>query len=275
MRSGRDVYTQENSLIQASKEEGGLAITHLLFNKPLNSLAVVSADHNIILHSLKDFTCEKQLVGYSDEILDMVHVGPDGNHLAVATNSCDIKLYDLATMNCQLLKGHTDLVLSLCVSPANKCLMVSSAKDNSVRVWLMCPVTLKMVSIASGERHTASVGSVALSQTSASFFVSVSQDQCLKVWNLPDKMAAGDAAVSLEAGHTVLAHQRDINCVVVSPNDKIIATGSQDKTAKLWSADKLQMIGVLRGHRRGVWCVRFSPIDQVRIMRRSYSINIP
>jgi WD40 repeat protein len=32
---------------------------------------------------------------------------------------------------------------------------------------------------------------------------------------------------------------------------------------QLWSVQGLALLGVLRGHRRGVWCVRFSPVDQV------------
>lgn len=59
---------------------------------------------------------------------------------------------------------------------------------------------------------------------------------------------------------------QDINSVAVSPNDKLLATGSQDRTAKLWSlaggAD-LGLLGVFRGHRRGIWTVCFSPVDQV------------
>lgn len=59
---------------------------------------------------------------------------------------------------------------------------------------------------------------------------------------------------------------QDINGVAVSPNDKLLASGSQDRTAKLWSlaggAD-LSLLGVFRGHRRGVWAVCFSPVDQV------------
>lgn len=38
---------------------------------------------------------------------------------------------------------------------------------------------------------------------------------------------------------------------------------SQDKTAKLWSSATLALVGVFRGHRRGIWCVRFSPVDQI------------
>lgn len=54
--------------------------------------------------------------------------------------------------------------------------------------------------------------------------------------------------------------------MAVSPNDKLLASGSQDRTAKLWSleaAGRVGMLGVFRGHRRGVWAVCFSPIDQV------------
>lgn len=72
------------------------------------------------------------MVGYSDEILDVAYVGKKDSHLAVATNSADIKLYDLETMNCQLLCGHTDIVLALATSRADKNLLLSSDKVLSV-----------------------------------------------------------------------------------------------------------------------------------------------
>lgn len=51
--------------------------------------------------------------------------------------------------------------------------------------------------------------------------------------------------------------------MAVSPNDKLLASGSQDRTAKLWSLTDMSLLGVFRGHRRGIWCVQFSPVDQV------------
>lgn len=51
--------------------------------------------------------------------------------------------------------------------------------------------------------------------------------------------------------------------MAVSPNDKLVATGSQDKTAKLWNTENCVLLGVFSGHKRGIWCVQFSPVDQV------------
>lgn len=51
--------------------------------------------------------------------------------------------------------------------------------------------------------------------------------------------------------------------MAVSPNDKLLATGSQDRTAKLWALPQCQLLGVFSGHRRGLWNVQFSPMDQV------------
>ncbi|XP_015175993.1 PREDICTED: transducin beta-like protein 3 isoform X2 [Polistes dominula] len=257
----KQIYTQESSLITASKENG-LSITHLLYNEAINNFAVVSADHNIIIYSMETFGCIKQIAGYLDSVLDITYVGEQDSHIAVASNSSDIKLYELNSMNCQLLCGHTDIVLSLATTLANRQLLISTSKDNSIRVWFLDKETKIMACIASAVKHTAAVGCVCISQLSAKFFVSASQDSCLKFWSLPENLS-NSYQINIESTYTVSAHTKDINSVAVSLNDEFIATGSQDKTAKLWSANNLQLIGTFNGHRKGVWCVRFSPIDKV------------
>ncbi|XP_036144241.1 transducin beta-like protein 3 isoform X3 [Monomorium pharaonis] len=263
MKTGKQIYAQDDSLVPPAKEEEGLSITHLFYNSVHNIFAVASADHNIIVYSLELFECKKQLVGYSDEILDVAYLGDNDSHIALSTNSCDIKLYEIASMNCQLLCGHIDSVLALATTPANVNLLISSAKDNSVRVWLLNKETARMSCIGHAVRHTASISSVAISQTSSKFFTTVAQDSCLKLWELPKNFELHGQVLALNTSHTILAHQKEVNCVTISPNDKLIATASQDKTAKLWSAENLQLLGIFYGHRRGVWCVRFSPVDQV------------
>lgn len=62
--SAKEMYVQTNSLISKAKEEGGLAVSKLLWNSNLNSLVVVSADHNIILHKVDTFDCSKQVYNF-------------------------------------------------------------------------------------------------------------------------------------------------------------------------------------------------------------------
>lgn len=257
--ASRVIFEQNNSLLSKANEEGGLSIMKILLEPSKKKIGIVSVNHNIIIHILKSFECLRQFVGFSDEILDITYFGNNDTHLAVATNSNDINIYEISTMNCQILKGHTDMVLSVTTSKSNKNLLASSSKDNSIRLWLLIENKVNCVGV--GLRHTGSVNSIAFSQNKLSFLTSVSHDTCIKIWQLPNKFSD---KMNLQCTSTQIAHQKDINCVTVAPNDKIIATASQDKTAKLWT-DSLNLIGTLRGHKRGIWCVRFSTVDQIVI----------
>ena len=69
---------------------------------------------------------------------------------------------------------------------------------------------------------------------------SVGADKLLKVWDIApfvDTPASAAATPSppaaLRVTAAVVAHDKDINTVAVAPNDSLIATGSQDKTAKV------------------------------------------
>ncbi|XP_059469900.1 transducin beta-like protein 3 [Neocloeon triangulifer] len=256
VEKAKEIFVQSNSQISPSTEPGGLAVTTLMLHD--NVLAMVGVDHTIALHTLSDFECQRLLIGYCDEILDIVYCGKGDTCLAVASNSPDIKLYRLKDMHCLLLKGHTDLVLALSASPSQPNLLASSAKDNTVKLWLIDEEVGKVACVASGERHTGSIGAVVFSQTSAEWLYSGAQDNCIKAW----KIKENEKEYSLTPVHSAIAHDKEINGLCVSPNDKFVASASQDKTAKLWNAD-LTLIGALRGHKRGVWCARFSSADQV------------
>ena len=69
----------------------------------------------------------------------------------------------------------------------------------------------------------------------------------------------------LAASATALAHDKDINTIAVAPNDRLVATGSADRTIKVWSLPTLAPVAVLRGHKRGIWALAFSPVDKVLV----------
>uniref|UniRef100_A0A3Q3W174 U3 small nucleolar RNA-associated protein 13 C-terminal domain-containing protein n=1 Tax=Mola mola TaxID=94237 RepID=A0A3Q3W174_MOLML len=270
--TARCVYTQtlttasENEVEEEEKDADSRSLMYLLHLPASSRLATVTAEHNILLYQLPDLTTQQQFVGYSDEVLDVKFLGKDDSHIVVATNSSQLKVFDLLTNSCQILYGHTDTVFSLDVFKKGF-LFASCAKDRSVCVWQMDSGSGQVCCVARGSGHSNAVGSITCSKMKASFIVSGSQDCTVKVWDLPaDVTATGLGVHQLTARTTEKAHEKDVNSVAVSPNDKLLASGSQDRTAKLWSLageGNLGLLGVFRGHRRGVWTVCFSPVDQV------------
>uniref|UniRef100_UPI0037E84536 transducin beta-like protein 3 n=1 Tax=Semicossyphus pulcher TaxID=241346 RepID=UPI0037E84536 len=271
--TARCVYTQTlTSTVSAEEEEeekdddDPRSLTYLLHLPDSSRLATVTAEHNIVLYQLPALTTQQQFVGYSDEVLDVKFLGKEDSHIVVATNSCQLKVFELLTNSCQILYGHTDTVLSLDVFKKGS-LFASCAKDKSVRVWQMDSDSGQVTCVAHGSSHANAVGTISCSRIKASFIVSGSQDCTVKVWDLPADLSTSGAEIhQLTARVTEKAHDKDVNSVAVSPNDKLLASGSQDRTAKLWSLAEegtVGLLGVFKGHRRGVWAVCFSPVDQV------------
>ena len=68
----------------------------------------------------------------------------------------------------------------------------------------------------------------------------------LQVWDVSgvaaslDSSASSEAPAQLQSTAVVAAHDKDINALAVSPNDALICTASQDRTAKVTSSRKGQ-----------------------------------
>ncbi len=245
---------------------------------------LASAAHLLTVLSIKgsskappSLTVKHCLPGFNDQCLAVAAVpavGGDmqgvqhggalqsGHAAALATNSELLQVTDTRSNATWFLSGHTDVVLSLAVSADGK-YIVSGSKDNTVRLW--CTRTLRC--LQTGEGHAESVGAVCLPTKPSSvsgaplhapsWIVSGAKDLTLKVWS------AAASGTSLSGKATVKAHTKDINGIACAPNDKLVATASQDKSIKLWQVPSLQQVGTLTGHKRGVWACAFSPTEQV------------
>lgn len=181
------------------------------------------------------------------------------------------------------LQGHRGIILSIDAitntnaidkGDAADSYLATSSRDKTARVWRRNRTSGKWACMAIAEGHTDAVGAVALSPKTAAgqfFIVTGAADRTIKLWNLDaarkkvNKRAAsgGEAhSVSLSAAWTLLAHEKDVNAIAISPDAQCIATGSQDRSLKIWSVKgSLQTTCV--GHRRGIWSVSFSTVDRV------------
>ena len=68
---------------------------------------------------------------------------------------------------------------------------------------------------------------------SSSFLVSGSRDLTIKLWSLPQTGLSHQTVLPLQSKLTQKAHDKEIQSLAVSPNDKLIASGSRDKKAKV------------------------------------------
>ena len=236
----------------------------------------------------------RQIVGYNDDIIDVQFIPPsvENSHtvastdIVVATNSSDIRIVNLKTFNCELVSGHTDIVLAVTVSSDGH-YIASVSKDRTVNVFRIGDGTESTKRIGCGKGHTESVGAVAFGNSpihsgTPPILLTGSLDKTIKAWDMRSMLMSLEddeeeieddsnesVVYALRVRTSSLAHDMDINCMAVSPNDKMAATASQDKTIKLWSMETLRdneeikLLSVLRGHKRGVWDLAFSPVDRM------------
>ncbi|KAF1332149.1 U3 small nucleolar rna-associated protein, partial [Globisporangium splendens] len=266
-----------NTVFTQKPESDSLKYTGLLLNASRKELMAISADQNFLVFN-EHLARTTQIIGFNDDILNLKYIsnadGTPSKQIAVATNSDQIRLINRETLSCELLSGHTDIVMALAVSPDGKWL-VSASKDRTARLWDV--KQRKLLATCTG--HTEALGAIAISQKlphfnmGTAFFVTGSSDKTLKMWSLKPLAGAYNDRKSVEVTTlttlgAVKAHEKDVNAIAVSPNDRFIASASQDKLIKVWHAQSgngasvLTLAGTCRGHKRGVWAVEFSPVDQ-------------
>ncbi|CAD5213164.1 unnamed protein product [Bursaphelenchus okinawaensis] len=251
------------------------ALESITYVKKTNQILMASEDQNLLFFDLETKKLVKTLSGYNDEILDVKYVSKDTNVVAVATNSPQLRLYDLNDFNCTLVEGHSDTIMSVDAPSWDSNMVASASKDNTLIIWTVRSKSEALEQkkpraekIATATGHTNSVTGVKFSsQRNAAFCVTISNDSTLKLWSLkPIFKKKKELVTKLTADSTIVAHQSDVTAVDVSQNDLLCATSSIDKTVKLWHIDKdtmqLGSAGTLSGHRRGVWDVKFAKTTQ-------------
>lgn len=281
--------------VTEDQEEGSEVdgIVDILHFPNLSFLLTVHADQTLVLRSIEPLAEVKssqqipalpivqRISGTHDEVIDLAYVGRDRNLLALATNLEDIRLISLETRGTKtsspyfgadvaLLKGHDDIIITIDTDWSGHWL-ATGAKDNTARLWRLDPENNSYECFATFTGHAESIGAVALPNAvppvgskehqrpldfPPKFMITGSQDKTVKRWDISP--AAGKAP---RAAYTRKAHDKDINAIETSfSSPALFASASQDRTVKIWDVETGEAIGVLRGHKRGVWTVAFSPI---------------
>ena len=289
--SGNELTKKQKA---GSEDEGIINILHTASSE---SLLCVHGNQSLQFHSTKSLTTPLQgasvdplpliqrISGTHDEVIDLVYAGADKSLLALATNEEYVKLVSVKNdrrgatndsffgADAGLLRGHEDIVICLDVDWSG-CWLVTGAKDNTARLWQIDHSIGSYSTVATFTGHAQSIGAVKVpSQVppddsaaftdplkhAPKFLVTGSQDKTVKVWEITSR--EGRVQEASGALYTRKAHEKDINALDVNHNSTIFASASQDRTVKIWSVLDGKTHGVLRGHKRGVWSVKFASKD--------------
>ncbi|EGO28379.1 hypothetical protein SERLADRAFT_445851 [Serpula lacrymans var. lacrymans S7.9] len=299
-KNGNLLFSLDKGDRQTEDQEEQRQIVDAFYVPATSTIVSVHADQNILFHSLISRRLVRQFVGFNDEIVDAAFLTPTPSvestpvdtHIAFATNSSLIRVYSTSGLDARLISGHSESVLCLDRGAGGR-VLVSGSKDRSARIWAVPWSGQENPSDKDGqwrclalcEGHTESVGAVAMSRSEGGestlrFMFTGSQDRTIKMWDLSvvsithDINSAADDMIKCMSLATYKAHEKDINSLDVSPNDKLLASGSQDRTAKLYEVEylsngktsprgEIKLLGTFKGHKRGVWNVRFGKTERV------------
>jgi WD40 repeat protein/transcriptional regulator with XRE-family HTH domain len=202
--------------------------------------------------------CLKTYSGHQNWVMS-VAVSRDGQSLISGSGDQTIKLWDTKTGQClKTFIGHDQAVWSVALSNGGKTL-VSSSSDQTVKLWDV--ETGQCLKTLAG--HTNRVYSVAWSPNGQTI-ASGSFDASVRLWDVE----------SGQCSKTLSGHTKQVYAIAWSPippltplnkggEGGIVASGSGDRTIRLWDVRTGQCLRTLLGHENWVYAVAWSPDGQI------------
>uniref|UniRef100_A0A6M2DDV9 Lissencephaly-1 homolog n=1 Tax=Xenopsylla cheopis TaxID=163159 RepID=A0A6M2DDV9_XENCH len=239
-------------------------ITKVIFHPVFSVMVSSSEDATLKVWDFETGEHERTLKGHTDSVQDM-SFDQNGKMLASCSADMSIKLWDFQqTYECvKTLHGHDHNVSSVAFVPAGD-YVISASRDKTIKMWEVA--TGYCVKTYVGHREWVRMVRVSVDSL---LFASCSNDQTVRIWMTNSK----------ECKAELREHDHVVECIAWAPesassaineaagadNKKgahqgpFLASGSRDKTIRMWDVGSGQSLFTLMGHDNWVRGIAFHP----------------
>ena len=242
-----------------------------------NEQNLIKLKINILEDNISNANIEGIYPFYCQEILSLKWLDESCKNFVFSSNDNLLKTYDIEHNINKLYEGHTDFIMSILVKND---FVITSSKDNTIRIWKINNfiknennyLSLKCICLLKGHSETVNCSDIYLKKN---YLISGCKDGSIKLWNIQklkelkednDENEKMDLISINESLSSKVVHDDEINAIKFSPNGKIFASGSYDKTIKIFEISKnndFNLIHTLSGHKKGVTDISFSPYAKI------------
>ncbi|KDQ61138.1 hypothetical protein JAAARDRAFT_32141 [Jaapia argillacea MUCL 33604] len=240
-------------------------ITSVAFHPTYSLLASASEDATVKIWDWETGEFERTLKGHTRAIQDL-DFDHKGNLLVTCSSDLFIKIWDTQNewKNTKTFPGHEHSVSAVRFMPGDQ-LIVSASRDRTIRLFDVASTHLIRTILG----HSDWVRSV-IPSDDGKLLASSSSDQTARIWDpltgeCKMELRGHDNVIEVVVFAPVAAYPAIRELAGLPSTDRskrpgaFVATGSRDKTIKLWDSQSGQLLRNLAGHDNWIRAIVFHP----------------
>lgn len=227
------------------------AIESIAYSKDGSYFATGSWDRKARVYqvdSLKNYSFLREFK-FHHAAITCVDISPDNKYIAIGSKDFTFSVYELATGKMRYVsRDHKNALSQLFFDPSSSFLITASL-DGTARVYRVQdfeqanPNSLAL-------SYSAKINGAQLSPGKGKFLLATDDQKVVEV-NIKGAVSSA-----------FIGHSARVTCVDVSHNNKLLVSGSDDKTVRIWDYKTKQVLRVLEGHTWFITSVHFSKDDR-------------